>query len=226
MNETVLEQDTTFSDQVASILIEEISEEKKINNLKKLFLGNQYPLVTKIIKGQTTFSEIIRPLMVEYDKLKMTSLLTDVCMNEEFMQKGKKLKDEASGVIRWEFDIVTNNGGRVKSCDVTASLSRNALVKKTYEENNAPLNIFAVFLLFYLLSPIFLDLSVSIVVDFLEILEGFLFTSFFIVTSVFIIGLYKNYIVEYKLRKDTCVIVCLQAVKLDEIVNELFFNRK
>lgn len=216
----------TFSEHVGCILLEETSEQEKINELKTLFLGSDIPLVSGVVRGHTTFVEAFKPLMLEYNNLKLTSLLTDACMSEEFILKGEKLREEASQVIRLGFNVISIKNGYGRYCDITSPLSRRALAKKAYEKIYLSINVVAVFFLFYLLSLMFLDLSNTLVVDFLGIIKSFLFPFSIITAIMFTINFCSNYVAEYMLRRVACAIVYLQVMKLDEIVDKLFFDSK
>jgi hypothetical protein len=213
----------TFSEHVGYILLEETSEQEKINELKTLFLGSDIPLVSSVVGGHTTFNDTFRPLMLEYNNLKLTSLLTDACMSEEFILKGKKLREEASQVIRLGFNMVSIKNGYGQYCDITLPLSRGALVKETYSEMRSLLKLY----LFVVL--LFASLQISGIPfpkDSLVVLEvGFYFITA-LLSITFCISLYKNYMAAYILRRDACTIVYLQVMKLDEIAYNLFFASK
>ncbi len=216
----------TFSEHVSYILQEKTSEQAKVNELKTLFLGSNIPLVSSVVRGHTTFAEAFKPLMLEYNNLKLTSLLTDACMSEEFILKGKKLREEASQVVHLGFNVISIKNGYGQYCDITLPLSRSALAKKAYEKSFLSISVVAVLFLFYLLAPVFLDLSNTLVVDFLGIIKSFLFPFSLITAIMFMNSFCSNYLAEYMLRRDACTIVCLQVVKLDEIVYNLFFDKK
>lgn len=213
----------TFSEHVSYILQEKTSEQAKVNELKTLFLGSDIPLVSSVVGGHTTFNDAFRPLMLEYNNLKLTSLLTDACMSEEFILKGKKLREEASQVIRLGFNVLSIKNGYGQYCDITSPLSRRALVKETYSEMRSLLKLFLFVALLFVSLQI---LGIPFPKDSLVVLK----VSFYFISALlpitFCVSLYKNYIDAYILRRDACTIVCLQVVKLDEIAYNLFFNKK
>ncbi len=214
----------TFSDRIGYILLEKISEQQKCTDIENLFLCSKSSLVASVVRGDTTFCEVFEPLLQEYGKLTPASLLTDTCMNEEFMQKANELNQKVSGVISPGLNMVL--GSTVRYCDITSPFSRATLAKKAYETNRMSINIFMVSLLFYLFSPMLLDMSDFLVVNFLNTLNNFLLSYFIIIVTMFLFSCYLNYLAEYRLRKESCAILCMQATRLDDIAKNLFFRSK
>ncbi len=220
MENNTSKQSLTFQEEVEKILKEENDPRAGMDRLKMLFLSSQNPLVLRVLRGDVSFVKPFLPLIQEYDKLRLTSLLSDTCMNEKFIQEGNKLRNEMSEVISLSKCMTYIQSGKVVYCDITQPFSRQKLVTKTFGEivNSFKMTLF-LFLINIFFAMIALDDLAQSLFIFNSVIVGFLSVSFFVL-------LYKNYLYEFSLRKETCKVICMQVLILDDIVEKIFFNKK
>ncbi len=219
MSETRIRQEETLYDQIDYVKRKPITNELKNYNIKKLLLESKHPLVLDVLKGKTTFSDQLRPLIEEYKKLSPTSLITATCMDEVFMQKGDELKQKMSGFIHLGLhtEIIEIPDYTCTYCDVTIPLSRNALLKKTFEKYRKLINVFFLFTFTYL----FLDtLGMYSPESSTSIKDALIFTSL-VVFIIFLSTFYMSYLLEYILRKKTLSIIFDRMKELDKFALEI-----
>lgn len=186
--------------------------------LKQLFDSNNNSLLKRIVDGETTFTETLRPLIEEHSKLKAFSVLGDTCMTDEFIALGQNIKAETKGLMSTEY-LVTFPQIHIV-CDIAEPFSRASLLKDVLFKFRHIFGFcFAMFLLILYFNFFDADYGHLIALDFL----GSTILNFSIsFVTLFCLAWFIDYQRELRLRLMICEYVWTQALRMDDIVNKIF----
>ncbi len=214
--------DVFFTDQFIRVLsLDGVTENERKEKLKKLFAESDNLLVKRVLNSETTFIEVIKPLLEEHYKLGVFSFFSTICFSYEFIKLGKKIKKETAGVIDMERELVLGFGSRKKiQCDITTPISRSAIAKKAFFQTLPAIGLSVTALLLVL----FYGTSANVIalgntsIWWVELM-------FYSIPLLLFLCIQSNYLSELACRIYTCNFVTLQAMEMDEIVQNIFLSK-
>ena len=189
--------------------------------LRQIFDSNDNSLLKRIINGETTFAETLRPLIEEHNQLGAFSVLGDSCMTEDFISLGKKIKEETKGLMSTEYLVSFPAASTV--CDITKPFSRANLINEALFKFRHILGFsLAMFVLIFYFNFFGNDYGHLINLDLMEITMLNMILTF---VPLFCLVLFASYRLELRLRLMICDYVWCQAVKMDDIVSKIFLKK-